>query len=164
MSAEWVLLNQIRPALREVAEHHERPQPTFLAERFLLAIAGQEADFIHRYQHSPAVTPGPARSVFQFETAGVHGVMTHAASRDMARAACERHRVIWVRDAIWRSLEGHDRLSAIFARLLIWTEPRSLPEGAIDGWNQYLNLWRPGRPRFERWQGMWDAATRAARS
>lgn len=83
----------LRPGLEGLYELGG-PPVTRAAERMLLAIAGQEADWRLRYQHSPAETPGPARGWFQFEPSGVNGVLTHAASRQLAEAVCREHWVV----------------------------------------------------------------------
>jgi hypothetical protein len=137
------------------------PPPTVPARRTLLAFSLQEvgAGLSARYQNSPSTQPGPARGFWQFETAGVTGVFSHQASRDLLRAVCDRCTVVHQVNAIWRALEGHDTLAAAVARLLLWTHPQALPSTESQAWDQYMFLWRPGRPHPQRWAGHWAAAS-----
>jgi hypothetical protein len=59
------------------------------------------------------------------------------------------------------AIEHNDILAACFARLLLWTDPRLLPQGperAVDGWAQYLATWRPGKPHAATWGGHFSTA------
>lgn len=121
------------------------------ARVMLLAITMQEADAIHRVQHGG----GPAHGLWQFEEGGaVKGVMSHPMSRDFARAACSVRRIPFIRRTVWEALPHDDILAAVFARLLLYTHPAALPElDAPDAetWAYYLWLWRPGKPKEEKW-------------
>jgi hypothetical protein len=64
---------------------------------------------------------------------------------------------------IWRALEGHDALATAFARLLLWTDPRTLPTTQQAGWQYYLDNWRPGKPHPGAWPKHWAAANEALR-
>lgn len=94
---------------------------------------------------------GPATGFWQFEKmGGVHGVMTHAASRNIARDLAKAVGVDWTEDAIWRfftTMEG-DELAVSFARLLLLTDPQPLPEPTLaneeKAFGYYLRNWRPG--------------------
>lgn len=116
----------------------------------MLAIAGQEADFRHRWQVVDARRPevrGPARGLWQFERGGgVRGVLTHPASREHAYRVCRARGVEPVSAAVHPALETDDVLAAVFARLLLWTDPFRLPSvGDVEGaWQLYLRCWRPG--------------------
>lgn len=111
------------------------------AEAMLLAIGLQESLLIHRRQIG-----GPARGLWQFETGGVRGVLTHPASRAPALLACATRVVDSTTAAVYAELERDDVLAAAFARLLLWTDPKPLPElGDADAaWALYLRTWRPG--------------------
>lgn len=115
-----------------------------------LAIAGQEADFHHRWQVIDRRRPevrGPARGLWQFERGGgVRGVLTHPATREHAYRICRLRGVEPGAAAVHPALESDDLLAAAFARLLMWTDAYRLPvlgdeEGA---WQMYLRTWRPG--------------------
>ena len=162
MTPAAFLSDMVRPGLRDL-HVMGGPRHTTEAERFLVAIAGQESDWTHRYQHSPRAQPGPARGWWQFEQIGVAGVLRHRSSGDLARRVLDRHHIVPHKAAAWRALECNDMFAVQIARLLIRTEPRALPVDADEGWRQYLNLWRPGRPRQERWQQRWQAADDATR-
>src|SRR5262249_29333550 len=97
-----------------------------------------------RYQNSPSASAGPARGWWQFEQfGGTQGVLTHPRSQKLALAVCGQCSVVAQSAAVWRSLEGHDVLSACFSRLLIWTDPHPLPTTATPGLDCYMRLWRP---------------------
>lgn len=139
-----LITTAIDPALALLPDNMDSPR----ARVMLLAICGQEADFRHRWQVlSTPGAKGPARGLWQFERGGgVVGVLTHAASRDHARRIA-RHRIgTTSADAVWQALEHDNVLAGVFARLLLWTDPQSLPAvGEIDGaWTLYLRCWRPG--------------------
>jgi hypothetical protein len=137
------------------------PPITPLGNQMMLAIAFQESgpNLNARYQHSPAITPGPARGFWQFELGGgASGVLDHRASSTLARALCRECEVQPHPAAVWRALEGHDVLATGFARLLLWTDPRPLPVTRQDGWEYYLRNWRPGRPHPQNWAGNWTLA------
>lgn len=144
----------------ELLQQQGGPKISYAAERLLIAICGQESNLEHRYQKSR--TPGaagPARGWAQFEkNGGVMGVMTHPASRDLAAACCKELEVEFRKESIWRALEGNDALAIIFARLLLWTDPKPLPEDVVSAWNYYKRNWRPGKPHPEFWRGHWQVA------
>ncbi|UVH54655.1 hypothetical protein NWF24_17565 [Variovorax paradoxus] len=122
---------------------------TIEARAELLTIGLQESKFEYRWQvlNDPK-KKGPARSFWQGEQGGgmVTGTMTHPASKDLARAACTAHGVAFTAWAIWTAIENDDVLAAILARLLLWTEPGSLPPvtDTEAAWQLYLRAWRPG--------------------
>lgn len=136
------------------------------ARTFLLAVAGQEANWTARYQSSPSDTPGPARSWWQFESGGgVKGVLRHRASSTLAKAACAAFNVVPTQSAVWRAMEGHDLLAAVMARLLLWTDPYPIPTRQDEAWQCYANrLWRPGKPHPKRWPANWNAASAAVQA
>ncbi|WPP47714.1 hypothetical protein [Pseudomonas sp. AN-1] len=111
------------------------------AEAMLLAIGLQESLLIHRRQLG-----GPARGLLQFETGGVRGVLEHPASRQLARAVCIDRGIVPTTTAVYAALEHDDVLAMAIGRLLLWTDPKPLPELG-DGnaaWQLYLRTWRPG--------------------
>lgn len=150
----------LRPALGELA-HHGGPAVSRDAERFLLAIALQESNATARYQNSPAEVPGPARGFWQFESIAVQEMLTNRLTAVLAKESCERALVVPSRNAVHRAIEGHDRLAVVFARLLVLTLPPPLPTTEADGWSQYLQAWRPGKPHRERWGSCWQLASAA---
>lgn len=143
------------------------PQVTAEARRFLLAIAQQESgpQLNARYQGSPSTSPGPARGFWQFEQGGgVAGVRGHNSSKNLAAAICDRCAIQNQNQAVWRSLEAHDLLAVSFARLLVLTSPKALPKTQQEGWQQYLDLWRPGKPHPDSWPSNWSNADKAVQS
>lgn len=120
------------------------------ATAMLLAIALQESRLYQRRQRRG----GPARGYWQFETVGVRGVREHRATAAESESVCiqldvEARGFTPIHEAI----EHNDILACAFARLLLWTYPGRLPaRGEPDeGWRQYLETWRPGRPHPETW-------------
>lgn len=134
------------------------------ARVMLLAIALQESRFVHRRQIG-----GPARGFWQFEKGsrasrgGVWGVFLHAASRDHLPALCKARSVACDPDAIYAALEYDDVLAAGVARLLLWTDPKALPQiGEADvAWALYQRTWRPGKPHPQTWPALYAQAMAA---
>lgn len=116
----------------------------------MLATTLQEAQAKYRFQFEG----GPARGLWMFEeNGGVKGVMQHPATRSHALAICTTRHLVFDRYAVWQALAHDDILAAAFARLLLWTDVRALPDidRADDAWQMYLRLWRPGKPRPADW-------------
>lgn len=125
------------------------------AKAMLLAIGMQESRFKARKQHN-----GPAMGFWQFESAGILGVMHHHATQEYAEALLGLL-VIADQDAVvYRAMQYNDFIAAGFARLLLWALPHSLPtrDEPEKGWEQYLQAWRPGRPHKETWEMCWSEA------
>lgn len=121
------------------------------ARVMLLAIGGQESNLQDRRQIA-----GPARGLWQFERGGgTHGVLVHPATAVLATKVCTARNVKPDAAIVWAEFEHDDILAAAFARLLLWTDPRPLPEiGDQEGaWRLYLRTWRPGKPHPDRWPG-----------
>jgi len=118
------------------------------ARAMLIAIGMQESRFQHRRQIS-----GPARGFWQFEKAGIEGVLSHRASYDMARRVCAALRITPTVDSCYDAITYNDALAVCFARLLLWTLPEPLPgmKDVDEGWRQYIKAWRPGKPHRETW-------------
>ncbi len=125
------------------------------ATAYLLAIGLQESGFTHRRQVS-----GPARGFWQFERAGIAGILSHPTTRPHIERCladlCYQPTV----DACHAGVEHNDVLAAVFARLLLWTLPDELPrdDESEMAWQQYLRAWRPGRPHYSRWASNYSAA------
>lgn len=148
-SRETIISAAIEPGLKLLPEK-------FTSERavtLLVAIGLQESRFVHRRQIG-----GPARGFWQFERAGVRGVLTHPESKDYAEAVCEARGVTPSVDGVYGQLAEDDALAAAFARLLLWTDPRPLPDDETEAWEYYLRNWRPGKPRRETWARYWTQA------
>jgi hypothetical protein len=144
MTPEHLLDFGIKPALSLLPAHMDKPA----ARALLLAIALQESGAAHRRQIG-----GPAKSYFQFERAGVVGVLNHRASAAHAGDVCHLLDIEATVDAVHAAIEFSDLLASAFARLLLWTLPEPLPKSDETdlGWSQYVGAWRPGRPRPEDW-------------
>jgi hypothetical protein len=138
-------LAAMNPRLRDVS-----------AERLLVAIALQESGLAHRRQ-----VGGPARGFWQFERAGVAGVLLHRASAADAADLATGLVFPATLEAVYSAIENNDTLACGMARLLLWTDPAPLPTDEAGAWAYYLRCWRPGKPHRERWGANWNAATRA---
>lgn len=139
---------------------------TVKARVMLAAIGLQESRFEHRRQlvGSPPQPTGPAKSFWQGEQGGgmVAGVRTHAATREMAAHVYAARNVPPDNRAIWDAIEKDDVLAAALARLLLYSDPRSLPElgDVVGAWQLYLRTWRPGKPHRATWDALHAQAVR----
>lgn len=127
------------------------PQMTSDESRaMLVAIGLQESALKYRTQHAG----GPARGLWQFERIGVQGVLRHPATRGFAADLCWRCGVAATTAAVYHRIETDDILAAGIARLALWPFPYPLPKrgDSADGWFQYLNVWRPGKPHKDKWE------------
>ncbi len=122
---------------------------TVEARVMLVAIALQESRIQHRRQKPVA----HARGYWQFERGGgVRGVLRHRSTKRLAAIVCEELDVRPVEAEVYEAITYCDTLACVFARLLLWTLPRPLPDGdAAEGWKQYIETWRPGKPRPDSW-------------
>lgn len=142
------------------------------ARLMLLAIPGQESGWSERIQGGP--TPA-AHGFGQMErNGGVRGVLTHSATWKLATAACVAAGVPSDATHAWglMATAKGDNLGIAFIRLLLWTDPHSLPalndeQGAFDC---YVRTWRPGAVTAggdravqarDRWHTVYQAALAA---
>jgi hypothetical protein len=149
----------IRGALTLLPAALDSPQ----ARVMLVAIGLQESRFTHRRQlvGNPPRATGPARGYWQFERGGgCAGVLTHQASRYWMYRLCELRHCKPTAHALWNAIEQDDVLAAAAARLLLFTDPRKLPEvGDEEGaWKLYLRTWRPGKPHRLSWLSLYPQA------
>lgn len=136
------------------------------AKVMLYAIGLQESRFEHRRQlikkGGELLPLGPAKGLWQFErTGGCAGVVRHQASRYWMHQLCQTRGVTFTATAIWNAIETDDVLAAGAARLLLFTDPKKLPElGDENGaWNLYANrTWLPGKPHRATWGGFYAEA------
>lgn len=142
------------------------------ARVLLTAIALQESGLAHRWQVVDAKRPqlrGPARGLLQFEQGsnisrgGVWGVVEHPASRYWMHRVCAARGVTFTATAIWHAIEHDDVLAAAAARLLLFTDPRRLPDlgDEAGAWNLYMRTWRPGKPHRGTWPDLYAQALAA---
>jgi len=136
------------PAL-EIIKVKDSPQ----ARVQMLAIGLQESRFQYRRQ----MGNGPAMGYWQFERGGgVRGALNHPTSRTKAKDLCAARHVTPEPMAAWLALEHDDVLAAGFARLLLLTDPRALPEvgNAQGAWDTYIRNWQPGKPHPQTWAAL----------
>lgn len=145
---------QLLPARMDCAE----------ARVLMVAIGLQESGLTARAQLLAGGRRGAARGLWQFEVGGgVHGVLTHSATRALALQLCQARGVNPVEAVVWSALETDDVLAAGLARLLLVSDPAPLPPiGAQErAWDYYLRNWRPGKPHVLRWAMNYQAALAA---
>jgi hypothetical protein len=97
---------------------------------------------------------GPARGFWQFERmGGVLAVLDHKDTSSIAIKICLRIGYEPTIDAVFYAIEDNDILAAVFARLLLWSDPRTMPSvNEVDkAWSIYLTQWNPGKPHKETW-------------
>lgn len=116
------------------------------ARVMLVAIAYQESGLTYRQQ-----VHGPARSYWQFEVTGVRGVLHHRSTKSRAAAVLEALNYPASPQLVHDAIADNDVLACALARLLLWTLPTPLAANEADGWEQYIEAWRPGKPRPEHW-------------
>jgi hypothetical protein len=159
MTPQRLLATAIAPALAELAAVGIVDSPD--ARRIMLAIALQESGLKHRRQvGSGGDEDGPAASYWQFEKGGgCKGVLSHKLLAPPMRLICDAYNVQANAQAMWEAMRYQDIVAAAAARLLIYSLPGKLPTTAVQGWEQYLSAWRPGKPHPETWAGHWATAT-----
>jgi len=137
----------IVPALATLPDEMDSPN----ARLMLLAIALQESGLRAREQ-----TGGPAKGLLQFERSGVLAVMHARQTADIVFRWCDENGVTYGSNAIYQRLALDDELACVFARLLLWTDPRPLPEigDYMGAWNLYERCWKPGKPSYTRWRNI----------
>lgn len=160
MDANRLLRTAIIPAFDELAALGIPDSPQ--ARRFVLAISMQESGLRHRRQVVNGTESGPASSFWQFEQGGgCKGVLNHKLTAQRMNLLCQSYNVEPSTSALWEAIRYNDILGAACARLLIYTLPHKLPETAVEGWEQYIEVWRPGKPREETWEDCWTKADKA---
>ena len=155
MELKDVLSTAIEPALLLLPARMTSDQ----ARVMLLAIGLQESRFKYRQQIG-----GPARGFWQFEAGGgIRGVINHAVTRPLVRDACDELDMPCCVSKVYEALPLNDVLAAVFARLLLFSDPAKLPAiGDVQGaWNLYLRTWRPGKPHRQTWDALYAQAVEA---
>lgn len=157
--------DQVRSAVSKALFSLPAAMTSQQARVMLFAIGLQESRFTHRFQvvQGRPGAKGPARGFWQFERGGgCKGVVEHPASRFWMSKACAESDVPFNATAIWNAIETDDVLAAIAARLLLFTDPKRLPEvGDENGaWNLYTRVWRPGKPHRATWGALYAEALR----
>ena len=127
------------------------------ASAMLVAIGLQESRFLERHQRPV----GPAKGFWQFERAGLRGVLSNPHTRGLAQEAIRElryHEPAFT--TLHQALEHNDVLAAVCARLLLWPDPDDLPGADAPELARaiYLRTWQPGRPRPTTWKGLYKEA------
>lgn len=162
MTPSRLLKTAIIPALSELDSAGIKDG--FEARRFLLAIALQESGLKHRRQVVGGTESGPACSFWQFEKGGgCRGVLSHSGVSKRMKEICGAYNVEATPQGLWEAMRYQDIVAACAARLLIYTLPSTLPSTPQDGWQQYIDAWRPGKPHPQTWAANWEMADKAAK-
>lgn len=126
---------------------------TRAARAMLVAIAVQESGLRHRVQQDGDDDPyDDAVGWWQFERIGAAEVRRHHASAELMAGVL--HVLGYAPDHPHHAIAHNDVLAAAYARLALWRLPTPLPDGRMDeelGERQYLQAWRPGILRREKW-------------
>jgi len=128
----------VEPGLLFLPEEMRAEQAAFL----LTVVAGVESARTARYQ-----IKGTAHSFFQFERIGVAGLMGQPVTSLTLRDACLTFVVPYDAQTIYDVITWCDALATICARLLLWADPKPIPEiGDVEeSWVPYQPCWRPGK-------------------
>lgn len=140
----------------------------------LLAIGLHESGFRARKQGTLRAlstiadfdpTAGPARGFWQFERlGGVVEILTSPDTKDIVLPICKMFLIDPNARAVHAAIGLHDVLAAVFARLLLWRDPRPMPSPieANKGYSIYLSNWRPNpdaaASHAKDWPGNFDKA------
>jgi hypothetical protein len=153
ITLDAILHTAINPALLLLP----RAMDSDAARVMLLAAGLQESRFKYRFQivKGKPYLKGPAKSYWQHERGGgVLCVMTNPVTREQAQRVCTECGVEFNSHAIHAAIETNDVLAAAWSRLLLWADPRPLPNldaSHEEAWQCYLRCWRPGKPHRETW-------------
>ena len=125
------------------------------AKAMMIAIAMQESRWDERRQ-----IRGPARGFWQFELAGIRGVLGHRASKPLIESVLTKLDYDLRPETSYIAIEHNDVLAFAYARLLLWTVPDPLPGpgNAAGAWAQYIDAWRPGKPHRHTWDDFYSQA------
>ena len=125
------------------------------AKAMVYAICLQESRFVHRRQIN-----GPARGFPQFELAGIRGVLRHPATEDHIHSVLNDLCYDYEPLTSYTAIEHNDILACCYARLLLWTLPDLLPTQMEpdEGYQQYIQCWRPGKAHPETWNTFYAQA------
>ncbi len=152
-----IIQHFIKPGLSLLPSRMDTPE----ARVQLVAIGLQESRFQHRFQMGFKPENAPARGFWQFELGGgITGVLNHRTTRAHIWRVCKNLRIENVAGACYEAVAFNDALACVFARLLLWTIPRPLPEiGQVDeAWDYYIEGWRPGKPHRHTWDDLYAQA------
>jgi len=158
IAPEICLAQVISPALARLPKAMDSRSARIL----LLAIGAQESAFAARQQ-----VGGPAHGLWQFELAGVLGILRYATTSEPMHSFASRCGMLTITaQSIYDALLTDDTLAAGVARLLLWSDRAPLPDpGDADAaWSYYLRNWRPGKPRPDAWAQSYARASAAVQA
>lgn len=146
MTPHLFLNNGLEPALALLPRAMDTPA----ARAMCVAIGLQESELRYRKQ-----VGGPAHGYGQFEMGGVRGVLRHPATKPHITRVLETLDYRVDTAECYEAIVHNDVLMAAFIRLNLYWLPNLLPvlSDPEGGWWQYLEAWRPGKPRPKEWPG-----------
>lgn len=133
------------------------------ARAMLLATGLQESDFAARRQKVAPGVPPPASGLWQFERkGGVTEILTSPNTCSIVLPICQLLLVEPTPVVVHSAIVYNDVLACVFARLLLYRDPRPMPGKNFSsvGWDIYLKNWRPGTPHPEKWPKNFEHAWR----
>lgn len=136
----------------------------------MLAIGYQESGFVARQQGGTKKTPGqgPAKSFWQFERmGGVAELLDTPSTAAILTPICDLLGYPrWTPTDLHEAMEHNDVLAAVMARLLLYRDPRQMPESneIAKGWEIYVARWRPGKPHPQTWPAHFAAGWEMVRA
>jgi len=131
------------------------------AVRFLAVVALVESHGLYGWQLNAARQPlvkSGARSLWQIEYPTLEQLWVRGwLSRTVPVRRLPVRRVEdFGPEVLWEQLPWRADLGCLVARALLLSNPKPLPDGLEDAWQQYAkDLWRPGRPRRDRFEVAW---------
>ena len=144
MDYKEALNKVIIPGLKLLPPKFDTPE----ARVMMLAIGMQESRFLYRKQIG-----GPARGFFQFEEGGgVRGVLKHPSTKRIIQDVIFKLGI--PAEECYNCLSEDDDLAAAFCRLLLYTDPKTLPSLTCDpgeAWECYIRNWMTGKPHRHTW-------------
>ena len=131
------------------------------AKAMMFAIPMQESRWDARRQIG-----GPARGFPQFEKGtpetrgGITGVLMHPASGPLIRGVLDRLDYDYKPETSYEAIVHNDVLALAYMRCLLWTLPDPLPRRveSDEAWRQYIEAWRPGKPKRATWDAFYKQA------
>lgn len=160
----------VKPTLQLMSDVPEIALPVSdKAAVLVMTIAGQESNWQHRRQigigqyHPQTVG---ARGYWQFESTWGGPVALNDVQQKTPRqlaAICSYLEIPADELTLYEAVAWNDTLACALARLLLWSDPRPLPEigDKVASWSYYERNWRPGAPHPEAWPALYDKAVAA---
>lgn len=159
MTPDGFYADLLNPTLDEIAEFAPMMTRNRALRVLMTSIAGQESNWEHRVQ----IPSGMAHSLFQIEEATIPLIIANPASKELFTVGMDHFQI---QDRSAPALfdlmadEAGDKVSVLFARLLLWCNPKPIPyedeEQAL--FKYYRETWRPKHAVWARWPVVYGQA------